>query len=33
MNTKTLIKDILLTTSGVTAFTILALSPVLVYAA
>lgn len=33
MTTKTLIKDILLTTSGVTAFTLLALSPVLAYAA
>lgn len=33
MTTKTLIKDILLTTSGVAAFTILALTPVLAYAA
>lgn len=33
MTPKTLIKDILLTTSGVTAFTLLALSPVLAYAA
>ncbi len=33
MTTKTLIKDILLTTSGVAAFTVLALSPVLAYAA
>jgi len=32
MTTKTLIKDILLTTSGVTAFTLVALSPVLAYA-
>ena len=33
MTTKTLIKDILFTTSGVAAFTFLALSPVLAYAA
>jgi len=33
MTTKTLIKDILLTTSGVAAFTVLALTPVLAYAA
>ena len=33
MTAKTLIKDILLTTSGVTAFALLALSPVLAYAA
>ena len=32
MTTKTLIKDILLTTTGVTAFAVLALSPVLAYA-
>ncbi len=32
MTTKRLIKDILLTTSGVTAFTLVALSPVLAYA-
>lgn len=33
MTTKSLIKDILITTSGVTAFTLIALSPVLAYAA
>ena len=33
MTTKTLIKDILLTTSGVAAFALVALSPVLAYAA
>lgn len=33
MRVKTLIKDALLTTTGVTAFTLLALSPVLAYAA
>lgn len=32
MTVKTLIKDILLTTTGVTAFAVLALSPVLAYA-
>lgn len=32
MTTKTLIKDILLTSTGVTAFTLIALSPVLAYA-
>jgi len=33
MSAKTLVKDILLTTTGVTAFTLLALSPVLAFAA
>ena len=33
MTAKTLLKDILVTTSGVTAFTLLALAPVLAYAA
>lgn len=33
MTARTLIKDILVTTSGVTAFTLLALAPVLAYAA
>jgi len=33
MTTKTLIKDILVATSGVTAFTLLTLAPVLAYAA
>lgn len=33
MTTKSLIKDILITTSGVTAFTLISLAPVLAYAA